>query len=77
METAAPMETVEKPKNGFPTVPTGAWKTLRKKCSEFSTVPKATAAISNNQTKKTRPTIFTADQLMDIRSKIKTGHFIC
>jgi hypothetical protein len=41
METEAPVETVEKPKNGFPTVPTGAWKTLRKKRSEFPTVPTA------------------------------------
>jgi len=44
METAANVGTVEKPKNGFPTVPTIAWKTLRKKRSEFPTVPTAPTA---------------------------------
>jgi hypothetical protein len=53
METAATVETVEKPKNGFPTVPTVAWKTLRKKRSEFPTVPTAPTTTSLGEENRT------------------------
>jgi len=52
METAAPMETVEKAANRFYHRSHSAWKTPREKRSEFPTVPTAPAANHIKEGKK-------------------------